>query len=58
MKKQYTKPVTASLKIKIDHALMAGLTGNIENVTISSTETISDDSQFGSRSGAFWDDDE
>lgn len=56
MKKLYIHPTTEVLALQADRRLLAGSTGDINRVTISDTETISDVSEFGSRRrGNVWD---
>lgn len=59
MKKQYINPITEIQEIQIGYQVMAGSTGDISNVSISDTETISDVGEFGSRQQSnVWDDEE
>lgn len=57
MKKQYITPSTTTFLMQARHHLLAGSTGDINNVTVGSSE-ITDGNQFGSRRGGFWDDEE
>lgn len=57
MKKTYITPSMKTIALK-NMVLLAGSTGDINNVNVSSTETISDSNDFGARESDFFDDEE
>lgn len=57
-KKTYNSPSINIVIINTQSHFLAGSTGNVENVGISSTEEITTGSEFGSRGGFFEDDED